>query len=502
MTLNYQQLDATALAAAIKNGEITAQTVIKQCLEQINARNGTLNCFTAVTAEMAIASAETIDKAIASGSDPGPLAGVPFAVKNLYDIAGITTLAGSKIEAEKPPATVARPGKDSDSDVALAERQKKDAAAVARLKAAGAILVGALNMDEYAYGFVTENSHYGATPNPRDLARISGGSSGGSAAAVAAGLVPISLGSDTNGSIRVPAALCGVFGFKPTYGRLSRSGVFLFSSSLDHIGPFGRSLRDIATVYDILQGPDPTDPICTSRPAEPCLPQINQGIDGLRIAVAGGYFATGGEVARPGKFSDSDVALAERQEAETIAAVEEVAAALGVSRRVRIPETHRARAAAYIITAAEGANLHLDNLRSRPQDFDPATRDRFLAGALIPAQWYHQAQRFRSWYRDRLREVFQKVDVIIAPTTPCVAPLLGQEKMTIAGEEVLVRPNLGLYTQPLSFIGLPVLSVPLCRPNALPVGVQIIAAPYQEELILRAGAALEARGVISAPVAL
>ncbi len=338
-------------------------------------------------------------------------------------------------------------------------------------------------MDEYAYGFVTENSHYGATPNPRDLTRISGGSSGGSAAVVAAGLVPISLGSDTNGSIRVPASLCGVFGFKPTYGRLSRSGVFLFSSSLDQIGPFGRSLRDLATVYDVLQGPEPTDPACTSRPAEPCLPEINKGIDGLRIAVAGGYFATGGEP-------------------ETMAAVEEVAAALGVSRRVTIPEAGRGRAAAYIITAAEGANLHLDNLRTRPQDFDPATRDRFLAGALIPAQWYDRAQRFRSWYRDRLRELFQTVDVILAPTTPCVAPLLGQEKMVVAGEEVLVRPNLGLYTQPLSFIGLPVLSVPVCRPHALPVGVQIIAAPYREELILRVGAVLEARGVISAPVVL
>lgn len=464
MTLNYQQLDATALAAAIKNGEITAQSVINQCLEHINARNDTLNCFTAVTAQEANAAAETIDKAIATGRDPGPLAGVPFAVKNLYDIAGITTLAGAKIEAEKPAAT-------------------KDATAVARLKAAGAILVGALNMDEYAYGFVTENSHYGPTPNPHDLTRISGGSSGGSAAAVAAGLVPISLGSDTNGSIRVPASLCGVFGFKPTYGRLSRSGAFLFSSSLDHIGPFGRSLRDLATVYDILQGPDSGDPVCTSRPAEPCLPQIKQGIEGLRIAVADGYFATGGEP-------------------ETIAAVEEVATALGATQRVTLPEAHRGRAAAYIITAAEGANLHLDNLRTRPQDFDPATRDRFLAGALIPAQWYNQAQRFRSWYRDRLREVFQKVDLILAPTTPSVAPLLGQEKMIIDGKEVLVRPNLGLYTQPLSFIGLPVLSVPICRPHALPLGVQIIAAPYQEGLILRVAAVLEAKGVISAPVVL
>ncbi|MDY7003983.1 MAG: AtzE family amidohydrolase [Cyanobacteriota bacterium] len=458
MTIKFNQIDAMAIATAIKTGETTAQTIVTKCLQQIDRHNQTLNCFTAITVETALNTAKKIDTEIAQGKNPGILAGVPFAVKNLYDIAGITTLAGAKINAENQPAT-------------------EDATAVAKLKQAGAILIGTLNMDEYAYGFVTENSHYGATPNPHDLTRISGGSSGGSAAAVAAGLVPITLGSDTNGSIRVPASLCGVFGFKPTYGRLSLAGVFLFASSLDHVGPFARSVRDIATVYDVLQGPDIRDPVCTHRSPEACLPQLKHNIEGLRIAVADGHFATGGEP-------------------EVFAAVEQVATALGVSRRVTIPEAHRARAAAYIITATEGANLHLENLRTRPQDFDPATRDRFLAGALIPADWYIQAQRFRRWYQGCVGEIFKEVDIILAPTTPCFAPLLGEEKMTIAGEEVLVRPNLGLYTQPLSFIGLPVLSVPIRRTNGLPLGVQIIAAPYNEALILRVAAALEMEGII------
>ncbi len=458
MTINLNQTDAVAIASAIKTGKTTTEILITKCIEQIYDRNRTLNCFTAITTESALNRAKQIDRDIAQGKNPGLLAGIPFAVKNLYDIAGLTTLAGAKINAENPPAT-------------------QDATAVAKLKQAGGILVGALNMDEYAYGFVTENSHYGATPNPHDLTRISGGSSGGSAAAVAAGLVPITLGSDTNGSIRVPASLCGVFGFKPTYGRLSRAGVFLFASSLDHVGPFARSVRDIATVYDVLQGSDARDPVCTNRPPESCLPQLNQGIKDLRIAIADGHFAKGGEP-------------------EVFTAVEQVADALGVTQRVTIPEAHRARAAAYIITAAEGANLHLENLRTRPQDFDPATRDRFLAGALIPSDWYIQAQRFRRWYQSCVEEIFKEVDIILAPTTPCVAPLLGQEKMTIAGEEVLVRPNLGLYTQPLSFIGLPVLSVPIHRTNGLPLGVQIIAAPYNEALILRVAAFLEMKQLV------
>ncbi|MCX7595872.1 MAG: amidase family protein, partial [Fischerella sp.] len=222
--MNLDSADAVSIATAVCQAKISAVEVTQAALQRIAARDRELNCFTTVTAETALADAKRIDKEIAEGKNSGLLAGVPFAVKNLFDIAGITTLAGAKINAENPPA-------------------RRDATAVARLKQAGGILVGALNMDEYAYGFVTENFHYGVTRNPHDFKRVAGGSSGGSAAAVAAGLVPLTLGSDTNGSIRVPAALCGVLGFKPTYGRLSRAGVALFSSSFDHIGPFARSVQ-------------------------------------------------------------------------------------------------------------------------------------------------------------------------------------------------------------------------------------------------------------------
>ncbi|MFB2897323.1 AtzE family amidohydrolase [Aerosakkonemataceae cyanobacterium BLCC-F50] len=454
--------DATQIAEVVRQKEVSAKSIVAASLARIADRNYKYNCFTNVIAETALAEAEKIDRSITEGKDPGILAGVPFAVKDLFDVAGITTLAGSKINAENPPAT-------------------RDATAVARLKKAGAILVGALNMDEYAYGFVTENSHYGPTRNPHNLNCVAGGSSGGSAAAVAAGLVPITLGSDTNGSIRVPAAFCGIFGLKPTYGRLSRSGAFLFASSFDHIGPFARSVRDLALIFDVLQGEDKSDPVCTKRPPEPCLPQLNQGIEGLRIAIAGEYFA-------------------ENAEPEALAAVAKVALALNTTEIVTIPEPHRARAAAFIITASEGANLHLKNIKSRPQDFDIATRDRFIAGALIPTNWYIQAQRFRRWYRDRIREIFTNVDIIIAPTTPCAAPEIGQQKMVIAGEEMLVRPNLGLFTQPLSFIGLPIISVPVQRPGDLPLGVQIIGAPYKEALVFRVAKYLEDRGIVAAPV--
>lgn len=462
MTFESEQADAIAIAAAVRAKTISAEAVVKAALNRISAHDPRLNSFTDVLAEQAVAQAAQIDQAIARGDDPGELAGVPVAVKNLFDVKGLKTLAGAKINQDLAPA-------------------EQDATAVAALKRAGAVLVGTLNMDEYAYGFVTENSHYGATHNPHDLSRVAGGSSGGSAAAVAAGLVPITLGSDTNGSIRVPAAFCGIFGLKPTYGRLSRAGVYLFAGSFDHIGPFARSIRDIALTFDLLQGYDPNDPVCTQRPPEPCLPQLQQGIDGLRIAIADAYFAKGGEP-------------------EVYAAVEKVAHILGANQYVTIPEADRARAAAYVITASEGSNLHLERLKTRPGDFDPATRDRFLAGTMIPNTWYLQAQRFRRWYRDRVREIFQQVDLILAPTTPCVAPKIGQQTMILDGVEVLVRPNLGLYTQPLSFIGLPILSVPIQRPDGLPLGVQIIAAPYNEALILRAAALLEAEGIVSAPI--
>jgi AtzE family amidohydrolase len=458
---DWKTLDAVAIAQAIRHRKTTATDVITATLAQIEQENSSRNCFTTITQQWARKQAQIIDRNIEQGSPLGILTGVPFAVKNLFDIAGMTTLAGAKINEDNPVA-------------------QEDATAVARLKQAGGVLVGALNMDEYAYGFVTENSHYGATPNPHDPSRISGGSSGASAAAVAAGLVPLALGSDTNGSVRVPAALCGVYGLKPTYGRLSRAGTVLLSDSLDQIGIFTRSVRDLATVMDLLQGEDIRDPVSTKHPPEPCLPQLNLGIRDVRVAVADGYFAEGADP-------------------EALAVVEELARILGTNQRVTLPESDRAKAAAYLITASEGASQHLSALRSRPHDFDPATRDRFFAGALIPSQWYHQAQRFRSWYRDQLKQVFQKFDIILAPTTPCVAPKLGQKTVEIAGKNVEVRPHLGRFTQPISFVGLPVLSVPMYHSGNLPLGVQIIASPYNEALLLRLAKVLEQEGIINYP---
>jgi AtzE family amidohydrolase len=447
----------------VRGRRLSARDVVRAALARIGARDPGVNAFTDVLGERALADASRVDEAIAAGRDPGPLAGVPFAVKNLFDVEGVVTLAGSRINRERPPAD-------------------RDAAAVARLRSAGAVLTGALNMDEYAFGFTTENTHYGPTRNPHDPGRVAGGSSGGSAAAVAAGMVPLSLGTDTNGSIRVPAALCGVFGLKPTYGRVSRRGVTLFATSLDHVGPLARSVRDIALAFDVMHGPDPEDPVSSRRPAEPTLASLGQGVDGLRIAVADGHFDQGGEP-------------------ETFAAVDAMARALGTSRRVTVPEGRRARAAAMVITACEAAALHLEDLRARPGDFDPLIRDRFLAGALLPGTYYVQAQRFRQWYRARVRELLREVDVLLAPTTPCVAPPIGCERIVLAGQEVLMRPALGLYTQPLSLIGLPILSVPVARPDRPPLGVQLIAAPYHEALILRVAAHLEHLGVVAAPVA-
>ncbi len=454
--------DATSIAQSVRNQEVSATSIVASTIARIEKHNPLLNCFTTVLAEKAMQDAAAVDAAIAAGKDPGVLAGVPFGVKDLFDVAGISTLAGSKINAEKPPAA-------------------QDATLVVRLKQAGAVLVGAQTMDEYAYGFVTENSHYGASRNPHNPAHMTGGSSGGSASAVAGGLVPLSLGSDTNGSIRVPSSFCGIFGLKPTYGRLSRAHTYPFVDSLDHLGPFARSVRDLALVFDLLQGSDSADPVCTQRSPQPCLPELTKGIEGLRIAIADDYFLKGAEP-------------------EVLTALETLAKALGATQQTTIPETHRARAAAFIITACEGSNLHLKDLRQRPQDFDFATRDRFLAGALIPATWYLQAQKFRRWYRDRVRELFSQVDIILAPTTPCPAPLIGQTTLILDGQEVLLRPNVGLYTQPLSLIGLPIISVPVQRPGKLPLGIQVIAAPYNEALVLRVAAYLETQGIVSATI--
>ncbi len=452
---------AAATARAVAGRAVPAAAVTEAALAAIARHNPALNAFTAVTAERARARAAAVDAALAAGRSPGPLAGVPFAVKNLFDVAGLPTLAGSRINRERQRAT-------------------DDATLVARLEAAGAVLVGALNMGEYAYDFTGENVHDGAAHNPHDLTRMTGGSSSGSGGAVAGGLVPIALGSDTNGSIRVPASLCGLFGLKPTYGRLSRAGTFPFVASLDHVGPLARTTEDLALAYDAMAGHDPADPVCQDRAAEPTLPALTAGAEGLRVAVLGGHFQRGATPA-------------------ALAALRACAAQMQATREVELPEAARARAAAYVITASEGAALHMDRLRTRAADFDPAVRDRLLAGALIPAAMVVQAQKFRRWYRRRVLALFETVDVLLAPATPCPAPLIGQQTFLLDGAEVPVRPNLGIYTQPISFVGLPVVAVPVPQPGGLPIGIQVIAAPWREDVALRVAAALERAGVARAP---
>ena len=467
---------AARMAEAVRTREVSVTALVEDSLQRISRTDDRVNAFTDVTTVRALQRAAELDAQLASDDgvsalDALPLLGVPFAVKNLFDIEGLPTRAGSWIGRYSAPAT-------------------QDGALVRRMEAAGAVLVGGLNMDEYAYGFTTENSHDGPTHNPHDLARIAGGSSGGSAAAVAAGQVPIALGSDTNGSIRVPSSLCGVFGLKPTYGRLTRAGSFPFVASLDHLGPFARSVHDLALSYDAMQGPDHDDPACAQRVVERTLGELGRGADGLRIAVLDGYFQEhAGEQAR--------------------AAVSRVAAALGASRHVELPEVARARAAAFLISNAEGAQLHLPDLRTRAGDFEPLSRDRFLAGALLPAAWVVQAQRVRRWFALQAAELFRTTDLLLAPATPCPATPIGTEWIEINGKRFPARPSMGLMTQPISCIGLPVCCVPVWMEGsalpgtngALPVGVQLIAAPWREDIALRAAAALEAAGVVTAPVA-
>jgi AtzE family amidohydrolase len=453
-------MSASDIVLAVTARKLSAVEVTEAALARIGKHDQVLNSFTDVTADRARARAREIDAAIAAGKSVGPLAGVPFAVKNLFDVKGLSTRAGSKINRDLAPAS-------------------RDATLIERMEAAGAVLLGALNMGEYAYDFTGENVHDGPSRNPHDPSRMTGGSSGGSGSAVGGGLVPIALGSDTNGSIRVPSSFCGIFGLKPTYGRLSRARSYPFVASLDHLGPLARNVRDLALAYDAMQGPDADDAACTTRPVEPVAGRLEQGIAGLKVAIAGGYF-------QKNVFPEAQEAVAR------------VAKALGATETVILPEAARARAAAYIITTTEGASLHLERLRKRPWDFDPAVRDRLIAGAMVPAVLVDRAQKFRRWYRAKVLELFRSIDVILAPATPCIAPKIGQATFVLDGVELPVRANIGIHTQPISFIGLPVVAVPVPL-EPMPIGVQIVAAPWREDIALRVAHALEKMGAVAAP---
>lgn len=452
---------ATEIAAAVNCGEVTARAVAEAALARIAAADPAINAFTDVLAERALRTATAVDARRAAGARAEPLAGVPFAVKNLFDVAGLATRAGARINRDRRAAA-------------------SDAVLVKWLEAAGAVLTGALNMGEYAYDFTGENAHDGRCGNPHAPDRMTGGSSSGSAAATAAGLAPISLGSDTNGSLRVPAALCGVFSLKPTYGRLPRTGTFPFVDSLDHLGPFARTVGDLAAAYDAMQGHDAGDHGCVRRPPDPAGPTLGSGVEGLRIGIPTGWFA----------------ASARADALAAVDALAETVAGLGTSvRSVCLDDAAAGRAAAYLITNAESAAFHLPRLRTRAGDFDPDTRARFLAGAMLPAAWVTRAQQVRRWWLERALAAFADVDLLLVPATPCRAPAAGAKTLELAGREVPLRPSLGLLSQPFSCIGLPVVTVPLFAKGELPLGVQIVAPPWQEARALRLAAVAERTGV-------
>ncbi len=454
---------AHEIQAAFAKGETTAKATTEAMLDRISDHNPTLNAYTDILAERALSTATKADAKRREGSAPGPLAGVPFAVKNLFGIKGIATRAGSKINRECPPA-------------------QQDAVLIQRLERAGAILLGGLNMGEYAYDFTGRNAHDGHCRNPHDPDHMTGGSSSGSGSATAAGLAPISLGSDTNGSIRVPSSLCGIFGLKPTYGRLSRHGSFPFVDSLDHLGPFARCTQDLALAYDAMQGPPDGDHACAGRPVEPTAETLDRGIAGLRVAKLTGWFdELAGDEARAACQS-----------------VAEVLAANASLSTMKLEGAQQGRAAAYLITNAESSSLHLPQLRDRAQDYDPETRDRFLAGALLPSAWLVKAQRVRRWWLEQIINAFRVADLMIVPATPCPAPHIDQEIITLGGRDVPTRPNLGALAQPFSCVGLPIVTVPVFQKGTMPIGVQLIAPPWREDIALRAARFLESEGIAMA----
>jgi aspartyl-tRNA(Asn)/glutamyl-tRNA(Gln) amidotransferase subunit A len=300
---------------------------------------------------------------------------------------------------------------------------------------------------------------------------------------VAAGLATFALGTDTNGSVRVPSSFCGVWGLKPTYACLSRAGVFPFVDALDTVGTLARSVSDLTRTFDAMAGPDARDPNC-GRVSSPLTDtEIDAGVRGVRVAALEGYFARG-------------------RTTELSAALAAVAGVLGSNSTVELPRPDVARSAAFLITAAEAGELHRERLVRRAADFDPASRDRFIAGLLAPAAWYLKAQRFRAWWKGEVARIFETVDVLIAPATPMSAPGLDEQTFEFDGATLPLRANVGLFTQPITLVGLPVVAAPIHQPGRMPTAVQLIGRPGSELTLLRVARELERQGVCSAPLAL
>jgi aspartyl-tRNA(Asn)/glutamyl-tRNA(Gln) amidotransferase subunit A len=455
--MELTDLTITEAASLIQRRQISPVELTGACLERIEQIDPQLNCFITLTAESALQAARRAEDAIQQGGYLGPMHGIPLALKDLFETRGVRTTAGSKIFAGYFPA--------------------QDCLVVEKLTAAGAILLGKLNMHEIALGVTNNNPHFGASHNPWDIARMTGGSSGGGASALAARLCLGSLGSDTGGSIRIPASLCGIVGLKPTYGRVSLRGVIPLSWNLDHVGPMARRVGDTALLLGAIAGYDPDDPACVDVPVDDYLADLEGGVRGWRVALASGEYFT---------KVDDQVQVA-------VGAAAEVFKQLGGRlAEVDLPEAHQAAQANGLLVTSDGAAFHRERLQAHPEDFGADVLQRLQIGAAYTSSEYSLARRTQVVLRRKLEAFFQDFDILLTPATPLAAPLL-------SGDNAVERARqLTRFTAPFNLTGLPALSLPCgftkADPGAsqgLPIGLQIIAPHWGEASLLRAAHAYE-----------
>jgi aspartyl-tRNA(Asn)/glutamyl-tRNA(Gln) amidotransferase subunit A len=451
-------------AAELRAGSVSSVELTTAALERIQRLDPKLNSFLTVTAAPALDQARRADEERLAGVDRGPLHGIPIAVKDLFLTRGVRTTAGSKIYERYVPEI--------------------DAAVVEKLAAAGAVMMGKLNMHELAYGITSANPHFGAVRNPWQTDHSPGGSSGGSGAAVAAHFVYAAMGSDTGGSIRIPASFCGTAGIKPTYGRVSRYGTFPLGYTLDHMGPLARSVRDAAIVLNAIAGHDRRDPAASRRPVEDYVPTDGVSIRGVRIGIPRNFYFD---------RLDADVEASVRA---ALVRAESIGAEL---KPIRVPDIAALNAVARVILLAEASAV-----------YEPQLGDRSLFGAdvlalldqgrLIPATDYVNAQRLRRRMRQEFAALWQDVDCLIAPATPAPAPKIGQSTVLLGGEEEDVRLAATRFARGINVLGLPAVSLPCgVTSGGLPVGLQIVGPAFAEASLLRVAAALEDAGVGAPP---
>jgi aspartyl-tRNA(Asn)/glutamyl-tRNA(Gln) amidotransferase subunit A len=446
-------------AAELRAGNVSSVELTTAALERIQRLDPKLNAFLTVSAGPALEQARRADEELRNGRDRGPLHGIPIALKDLFLTRGIRTTGGSKLYEHYIPEI--------------------DSAAGERLAAAGAVMMGKLNMHELAYGITSANPHFGPVRNPWNTEHSPGGSSGGSGAAVAAGFVFAAMGSDTGGSIRIPASFCGIAGIKPTYGRVSRYGTFPLGYTLDHMGPLARTVRDAAAMLNAIAGHDPRDPASSRRPVEDCQALEGVSIRGVRIGVPENYYF---ERVDPGV---DDAVRGLLRMAESLGAQLEP---------VRVPDIAALNAVARVILLAEASAVYESQMRDRSR-FGADVLALLDQGLLIPATDYVNAQRLRRRMRSEFTALWRRVDCIVAPATPAPAPRIGQTTVTLGGEEEDVRLAATRFCRGINVLGLPAVSIPCgLTADRLPAGAQIIGPAFAEAALVRVAAALEDAG--------